>query len=289
MRPARIWSFKRSDWHPATTTEGFTSCNFVRRELIEAADLLVDELDKSNQALSVKHDRYSPEGLIVIAVQPEGCIQTLFEEFLVTSEKDAPDLSIGHDLSVKFEHFRNVIRSYPEMIEHHRYGGALESVFGNSESGSFIRPRNRTNNSALPDEEPSRRYPCTPRSLQSPEIDQQGSEMPGRLAGVDEKSPLITQRRLPVSSGTHSSSDTNNYPLSGTITCSRTTDAQVQVNQAGAMLTMSTVPVASSHEPSNDVILRITIRNLLGYGAGMIVLTTGTSLLSAYLVRRWDI
>lgn len=279
MRPTRIWSYKQNDWHPATTTEGFTSCNFVRRELIEATGLLVNELDKSNQALSAKRDPYPPEGLTVIALQPEGCIQTLIEQFLVTSDKDAPDLSIGPDLSAKFEHFRNVIRSHQEMIEHHRYGGGLEFVPGNPEPGPFIRPRNRTNNSARPDEEPTIRYPYT-------DIDQQGSEIPGRLAGVDEKSPLITRRRLPASSELHNSSDTNNHPLSGTIACPRTTDAQVQVNQAGPM---TTAPVASGHEPSNGVTLRLTMRNLLGCGAGMIFLTMGTSLWSAYLVRRWNI
>jgi hypothetical protein len=284
MRPARIWSFKRSDWHPATTTEGLTSSNFVRRELIEAADLQVEELDKSNQALSSNHDLYPPEGLAVIAVQPEGCIQTLIEEFLVTSNKDAPDLSIGRDLSAKFEHFRNVIRSSQEMIDHYRCG--LEFGSGNSESGLLLRPRNRTNNSVQPDEEPPRRHPYTPLS---PDIDQQGSEIPEGLAGVDEKSPLITRRRLPASSDLHSSSDTNNHPLSSTITRSRTTDAQVEVNQAGAMLPVSTVPVAFSHEPSNGVTLRLTMWNILGFGTGMIVFAVGTSLLTVYLVQRRDI
>src|ERR1700722_6410925 len=250
MGPAKIWSFKRSDWYPATTTEGLTSSNFVRRELIEVAGLQVEELDKSNQALSGKHDIYPPEGLAIIAVQQEGCIQTLTEEFLVTSNKDAPDLSIGRDLSAKFEHFRNVIRSNQEMIDHYRYGSGLEPMSGNSESGLFLGPRNRTNNSVLPDEEPSRRWPYTPPSLRSPGIDQQGSEIPEGLAGADEKSPLIT-RRPPVSSEPHSSSDTNNHPLSSTVTRSRTTDAQVQVNQAGAILPVNTAPVASGHEPSN--------------------------------------
>jgi hypothetical protein len=287
MRPAKIWSFKRSDWHPATTTEGLTSSNIVRKELVEVADLQVEKLDKSSQALSSKHDLYPLEGLAVIALQPEGCIQTLIEEFLVTSDKDAPDLSIGRDLSAKLEHFRNLIRSNQKMIDHYRYGGGLESVSGNSEPGLFLL-RNRINNSVLPDEEPSRRYPHTPLSLQSPDIDQLGSEIPEGLAGVDEKSPLITQRRLPVSSEPHSSSDTNNRPLGSTVTRSRTMDAQVQVNPAGAMLPVSTVPVAFSHEPSNGVTLRLTIWNLLGCGAGMIVLTMGTSLLTVYLVQRWD-
>jgi hypothetical protein len=288
MRPARVWSFKRSDWHPATTTEGLTFSNFVRRELIEVADLQVEELDKSNQALSGNHDVYTPEGLAVIAIQQEGCIQTLTEEFLVTSDKDAPDLSIGHDLSAKIEHFRNVIRSNQKMIDHYRYGGGLEPVSGNSESGLFLGPRNRTNHSVLPDEEPSRRRPYTPPSLRSPGIDQQGSEIPDGLAGADEKSPLIP-RRLPVSSEPHSSSDTNNHPLGSTVTRSRTTDAQVQADQAGAILPVSTVPVASGHEPSNSVILRLTIWSLLGCGAGVVVLTMSTSFLTAYLVQRWDI
>src|SRR2546421_10667657 len=285
MRPAKVWSFKRSDWHPAITTEGLTSSNFVRRGLTEVADLPVEKLDKSNQALSGKHDLYPSEGLAIIAVQPEGCIQTLFEKFLVTSDEDAPDLSIGRDLSAKFEHFRNIIRSHQEMIEHVLYEGGLEFVSGNSESESFHHPRNRTNNSVLPDGEPSRRYPYTPLSLQNPDIDQQGSEVPGRLAEVDEKSPLITRRRLAVGSEPQSSSATNNHPLSSIVTSSRTTDAQVQVNQAGALLPVSTGPVASGHEPSNCVILRLNIWNFVG----MIVVAISASLLTAYLVRRWNI
>jgi hypothetical protein len=260
----------------------------VRRDLTKYADLQVEELDQSNQVLSGKHDVYPSEGRVVIVVYAEGCIQTLTEEFLVTSDKNAPDLSIGRDLGAKFERLRSAIRSYPEMREHHRYEGGPECVSGNSELGSSLRPRNRTNNSLLPDEEPSRRYPYTPPSLQSPDIDQQGSEIPGRLAGVDEKSPLITRRRLPISSEPHSSSNAND-PLRSIVTRSTTTDAPVHANQTGTMLPANTVPVTSGHETSNDVILRLTKRNVLVCGAGVIFSIVVTSLLSVYLVRRWDI
>jgi hypothetical protein len=286
MRPAKIWSFKRSDWHPATTTEGLTSRNFVRREIAEVAELEIEELEKSDEAISGQHEFFPPEGIVVIAVQPEGCIQTLLEEFLVTSHKDAPDLTIGQDLSAKIERFRDMIRSYQAIKDHHRYEGGFGSVLSDSNSRQLLSSRLLTSGSALVDEEPPMRYLQSALSLRSSNFGQQGLEIQERVPSFDEKTPLIA-RRLPISPDLRKPSEPNQHHLSSAVSRATTVDAAARVNQTGAVLPVSTAPIASVPETQDCVTLKLTQLSLLAYGIGMIVTILVVSLLSSYLVQRW--
>lgn len=224
----------------------------------------------------------------MIALRPEGCIQTLFEKFLVTSDEDAPDLTIGHDLSAKIARSRDAIRSYAAMKNHYRYEARLYSGLGDSESQEFPHACCRTLEPALADGRVQRGYLQPGANIRSPHIDQQGSEAQERVSRFDEKSPLISSQP-PVRSVTRKSSNTDRHSVSSTASRAMTVDVSSQLNQTNGALPVSTASFARNQDHQDCPIRKLNRLTILLCVTGMIGLIILSSLLSSYLVQRWGV
>jgi hypothetical protein len=270
-----------------------TSKNFVRREIAAVANLEVEELDGSNKGLSGKHEFFSSEGIVVITLHPEGCIKALTAEFLVTSDENAPDLTIGHDLSIKIARLRDAIRSYALMKANFQYEVGIYSGLGDSEREEVLHSRFGTFQSAPADNTVPTGYlptgfPSTGLGCQVPRTDQQDSEAPVREAGFDEKSPLISSQ-LPVPLVTCKSGDTDKHLPSSTVSRATTVDVPSRVNQTGAVLPVSTAPIARNPKRQECITLRLDRPTIVACVAGLTGLILLSSLLSSYLVQRWGV
>ena len=192
----KLYSFERNSFIPAKSVKSSTSVNYIRREIAEKAGLEIEETIGARANKYSQTDLFQHEGHTIATWASEDWITTLVSEFVVTSDPNAADLTIGLDLRAKSESLRKMAWSYEALENYCRYeAGLVHGPSGPRSPHSLrSRPLNVEPKGPRPAEE-SHSYIAA--GNQRLNVEQSHSRFNGRIhhnrdADLDEASSLTT-------------------------------------------------------------------------------------------------